>query len=188
MLHATELLSAIDFATRAHNGQMRSGTNWPYIVHPIEVAWILSAHWSNAPVELLQAGVLHDVLEDTPTKYGDIASSFGSLVAGIVQEVTDDQALTKKEQRAALLLKIPTMSDLAKLVKLADGISNVRATNRHCPEGWSRSLKLAYVKTCEKVSMACRDEGMPVSFNLASTFDVEVQAARKRLKKENYVS
>ena len=34
---------AIEFAAKAHEGQLRKGTKKPYIVHPIEVSEIVSA-------------------------------------------------------------------------------------------------------------------------------------------------
>ena len=34
---------AVIFATNAHNGQTRKGTNLPFIIHPLEVAAIVAA-------------------------------------------------------------------------------------------------------------------------------------------------
>ena len=58
----TLLDKAIIFATKAHSGAKRKGTNVPYIVHPIEAAAIVSAMTDDQ--EIIAAAVLHDVLED----------------------------------------------------------------------------------------------------------------------------
>ena len=53
---------AVKFATQAHAGQKRKGTNLPFIIHPLEVASIVAAMTTDE--EMLCAAVLHDVLED----------------------------------------------------------------------------------------------------------------------------
>ena len=61
---------AIIFATRAHSGATRKGTNIPYIVHPIEAAAIVSAMTDDE--EVIAAAILHDVLEDTDATWDDL--------------------------------------------------------------------------------------------------------------------
>lgn len=188
------VLRTIDFAIRKHNGQIRSGTDFPYIIHPVDVALILCEHGETSH-RLIAAAVLHDTLEDTTATYDELEARFGELVAKLVLEVTDDQSLTKKEQREALLRKIPNMSADACLLKMADGISNVRSVSLDCPADWSRSLKLAYVKTCEKVGKACAARWIELrgwefathaGHALAHTHAQAVADAKERLKKENY--
>ena len=84
---------AIDLAKRAHAGQMRRGSETPYIVHPLRVALILLdvAEQKDAPV--ICAGVLHDVLEDSDTPQDDIEDDFGPQVLDMVL------ALTHPDQR-----------------------------------------------------------------------------------------
>ena len=53
---------AIEFATKAHEGQMRKGTKRPYIVHPMEVGDIVSSMTRDE--EIISAAVLHDTIED----------------------------------------------------------------------------------------------------------------------------
>ena len=53
---------AIEFATRAHEGQFRKGTKRPYIVHPIEVGDIVSQMTDDE--EIICAAILHDTIED----------------------------------------------------------------------------------------------------------------------------
>ena len=49
---------AVIFATNAHNGQTRKGTNLPFIIHPLEVAAIVAA--MTLDEDMLCAAVLHD--------------------------------------------------------------------------------------------------------------------------------
>ena len=51
---------AIEFAAKAHEGQLRKGTKKPYIVHPIEVSEIVSAMTDDE--EVICAAVLHDTI------------------------------------------------------------------------------------------------------------------------------
>ena len=52
---------AVIYATNAHNGQTRKGTNLPFIIHPMEVAAIVAA--MTLDQDMLCAAVLHDVVE-----------------------------------------------------------------------------------------------------------------------------
>ena len=73
-----KIQEAIIFATLAHEGQKRKGTDIPYIVHPMEVMQILTECHCNDDVVI--AGILHDTLEDTKTVPADIEKKFGSAV------------------------------------------------------------------------------------------------------------
>ena len=53
---------AMKFATRAHEGQFRKGTQRPYIVHPVEVSEIVAEMTDDEDV--ICAAVLHDTIED----------------------------------------------------------------------------------------------------------------------------
>jgi len=175
-----DLMRAIDFAMVKHHGQLRSGTNRPYIVHPLAVARIVSAYTQDLVV--LRAAILHDVIEDTDTKPSELEELFGSKVTSVVMELTDDHRLSKKEQREHLFAHAHEKSWEARMVKIADGISNVSDTGPGAPEGWSRSLKLAYVKTCAKVTEACVRGGDIPPLLHQKMLD-EVHAARIRLAK-----
>ena len=65
-----KLKKAIEFATKAHEGQVRKYTGEPYIVHPLEVAEIVKT--VEHTEEMLMAAVLHDTVEDTDTTIEDI--------------------------------------------------------------------------------------------------------------------
>ena len=81
--------SALVFATAAHAavGQMRKYSDDPYIVHPIRVA-VTVAKFGGTD-EMIAAAYLHDVVEDTGVSIEDILDMFGSVVAVIVDGLTD---------------------------------------------------------------------------------------------------
>lgn len=80
-----ELEHAIDFATKAHSGQMRRSGE-PYIIHPLAVADSL-IDWG-MDIDTVLAGILHDTVEDTEATLNDIENLFGGSVAFLVDGVT----------------------------------------------------------------------------------------------------
>ena len=116
---------AADFAELAHKGQFRKYTHEPYIVHPKEVARIVSI--VTPDLNVVAAAWLHDVVEDTPTTIETIDSEFNSRVAKLVSEVTNvgagrgNRAARKRLEREHLAQACPD----AKTIKLADILDNV---------------------------------------------------------------
>jgi RelA/SpoT family (p)ppGpp synthetase len=78
-------LKALDLALTAHDGQTRKSGE-PYIVHPILVAAI-TAKVSNDET-MVQAALLHDVVEDTSFTIEDLEIAFGNDVAHMVEGLT----------------------------------------------------------------------------------------------------
>ena len=124
------------FATAAHAafGQVRNYTFEPYIVHPAEVVFIVSAvpHTN----EMLCAAWLHDTVEDTGVSIVDIQVEFGNEVAHLVGWLTN---VSKPEDgnrafRKALDREHIAMAPAAaQTVKLADLISNSLGIMQHDP-------------------------------------------------------
>src|SRR5919106_6968513 len=77
---------ALAFADQRHAGQLREIDDLPFVTHPLEVACLL--HEAGYSDEVVAAGVLHDVLEDTDAERGDIETRFGRRVAELVDAVT----------------------------------------------------------------------------------------------------
>ncbi|XP_075912721.1 guanosine-3',5'-bis(diphosphate) 3'-pyrophosphohydrolase MESH1 isoform X1 [Petromyzon marinus] len=135
---AAAILKAADFAAQKHRDQRRKdpqGT--PYINHPLGVAHILSGEGGVDDVAVLQAGLLHDTLEDTETSVAELVDAFGPQVATFVSEVSDDRSLTQAERKSQAVLRAPRLSPGAKAVALADKIYNLRDLNRCTPQGWT---------------------------------------------------
>jgi len=120
------VFEAIEFAARAHAGQVRKGTRLPYIIHPLSVARILIEQ--DQPDTTVVAGILHDVIEDTPVTREDIQADFGTLVADVVAAVSEpDKALAWEDRKRGTLETIRSGSEAAVWVELADKLDNVRS-------------------------------------------------------------
>lgn len=114
------------FAREAHKGQLRRNSKLPYHTHPEAVAAIVAA--AGLPEEAVAAAHLHDVLEDTPTPYSELAGLFGRRVADLVVEVTKpykDKNRPKPERMVMAREHYAKASYLGKSIKLADVIHNV---------------------------------------------------------------
>lgn len=158
-------LSAIaDFAVAAHAGQLRKGGDQPYIVHPAAVAATLEYYYPECP-ELIAAGWLHDVLEDTPIRPEQIAELAGERVLSLVHAVTKERGVVWSLDGAE--------DDVLRL-KAADALDNVEATSADLMiEGehvWhhfagGRERKLAYYRGLVETISGRLDE--PLSERLA---------------------
>jgi (p)ppGpp synthase/HD superfamily hydrolase len=158
MLEGLRLVSeAADLAARRHNGMARKGRgNEPYINHLAEVANLLAIATEGRDAGLVAAGWLHDTVEDTATTEYELAATFGNRVAALVVEVTDDMTLPKAERRQRQIIEAPHKSPGAKLIKIADKISNIRARILPEPTPEERDDLIDYVAWAEKVVAGCR--------------------------------
>lgn len=80
------IYKARQYATEKHGKTGKLYNGKAYIVHPRKVAKLLKE--SGADVNLIAAGWLHDILEDTNTQYEELRATFGSDIADLVVEVT----------------------------------------------------------------------------------------------------
>jgi (p)ppGpp synthase/HD superfamily hydrolase len=116
---------ALEFAANRHAGQTRNGDSVPFVTHPLEVACLL--HEAGYSDEVVAAGVLHDVLEDTATRREDLERRFGEEVARLVEAVSDDPSIEDYGQRkAALREQVARSGECAAAVFAADKISKAR--------------------------------------------------------------
>jgi (p)ppGpp synthase/HD superfamily hydrolase len=119
------LHNAIVFAARKHNGQLRKGTDIPYIAHLMEVMQILIEN--NCREEVIIAGILHDTLEDTETTPDEIRKLFGKTVLSIIQSETEDKSLSWLERKSITINHLSSANIETKLVCCADKLSNIRS-------------------------------------------------------------
>lgn len=160
------LLDAAHYATLRHHGQKRKGAaDLPYAAHVLDVARRL-AEARPKDETLILAGVLHDVVEDTPGTREEIAARFGEAVAALVMEVTDDKSLPKAERKRRQVEEAAGKSDAAKRLKLADKASNLAALAESPPD-WSLKKRRAYMAWACEVVDALRgvDEGLEAAFD-----------------------
>ena len=119
---------AVRLALKAHNGQVRKGGDGqvPYAVHPIHMAIMLAGFGLDDAV--IQAALLHDVVEDCDGyESSDISREFGTRVAGIVAELTEDKALSWSERKEAGIAHVAGMSSDATSVKAVDSMHNLES-------------------------------------------------------------
>jgi (p)ppGpp synthase/HD superfamily hydrolase len=154
---AAALLKAATFAAHRHRHQRRKDADAsPYINHPIEVAEILARIGGVDDVTVLQAALLHDTVEDTQTSPDELKREFGSTVRKLVEEVTDDQALPRAERKRLQIEHAPHLSARAKLIEVADKISNVREMMCTPPKAWDQRRRVEYLDWAAKVVAGCR--------------------------------
>lgn len=177
MRHDLALVAeAADFAARKHEGQKRKGAaGEPYVNHLAEVAFLLASTAEIPDAELVAAGWLHDTIEDVGVTEMELTQLFGPRVACIVVEVTDDKSLRKDERKRLQVVNTPRKSREARLLKLADKTSNLRALADSPPARWEIARCEAYVVWAEQVAASCRG----LNILLERHFDAASAQARR---------
>lgn len=153
MTTLTKVNKALEFATKAHEGQKRKVSGLPYIVHPTAVANTVKNMFDiyngkgfeiggelvfqSSPQKDIEAVIcaayLHDVVEDCGIPIDTIEEEFGTEIAKLVYELTEltseinDTIVAQLRRHEKWLLnktKIKNMSEGAAIVKLADRLDN----------------------------------------------------------------
>ena len=149
--HPSDDISMIEKAYKiayaAHEGQVRKSGE-PYIIHPLCVAIILAD--LELDKETIEAGLLHDVVEDTIMTEEEIEKEFGPDVALLVDGVTklqqinfpsdkgngDNKPADQQEMQAENLRKmfLAMAKDIRVImIKLADRLHNMRTLKYQPP-------------------------------------------------------
>jgi (p)ppGpp synthase/HD superfamily hydrolase len=117
--------AALRFAQRRHAGQYREIDHAPFVDHPIEVGRLLC--WDGQSEEVIAAGLLHDVLEKTPTTGTELERRFGTRIVRLVESVSDDPSVTDYESRKRELRhRVAQAEPDTRAVFAADKIAKVR--------------------------------------------------------------
>ena len=120
---------AYEFAKKEHGDQCRRSGE-PYIIHPLEVAYILAE--LEMDEDTICAALLHDVVEDTPVTNKNIEDMFGTSVAEMVAGVTKLNSLSYSSAQERQVEDYRKMflamgKDIRViLIKLADRLHNMR--------------------------------------------------------------
>jgi (p)ppGpp synthase/HD superfamily hydrolase len=123
------LEEAMRFAAKAHLGQMRKGSGTPYFEHVVAVALIVDR--LGFPEDVVIAGLLHDVVEDTAATLEDLAIRFGKEVSELVRHCTEiktDEQGNKRpwiDRKRDHLAAIALAPDEARAIILADKLHNL---------------------------------------------------------------
>lgn len=136
---------AYEVALNSH-GDQRRRSGEPYIIHPLCVAIILAE--LELDKESIAAGLLHDVLEDTPMTLKELIGIFGEEIAFLVDGVTKltqiNWDMDKIEIQAENLRKmfLAMAKDIRVImVKLADRLHNMRTGQFWKPETQKQKAK-----------------------------------------------
>lgn len=170
---------ALEFARTAHGEQQRKYTREAYIEHPKRVAQMVKT--VPHTTEMVCAAYLHDVVEDTPVTIKEIEQEFGTKVAVMVQELTDEyikenyQHLNRKTRKKKEVERQAMMSPEAKTIKLADVVDNTRDILKN-----DRDFARKYVPEMEALTEALQGG----NFKLLMRACYEVQRGKIELKKE----
>ena len=129
--------ASYEFAKKQHGDQRRKSGE-PYITHPLAVAQIV-AEELHLDSESIEAALLHDVIEDTPATYEDVAKLTSPTVADLVEGVsklTRIQYATKEDEQMENLRKmlIAMSKDIRViLIKISDRLHNMRTMEYQSP-------------------------------------------------------
>lgn len=125
----SDMRKAADFALEAHRGQMRKIDGSPYVIHLFDVAEILLN--AQASENLVIAGILHDILEDTPQTDKDILALFPpakgqDILRIILADNESDKSASWLERKTETITYAKNSDDEEGLLLIcADKISNL---------------------------------------------------------------
>lgn len=127
--------NAVRFAAERHSGAKRKSGTLPYLLHPMEVAVIVSSMADDE--EILAAAVLHDTVEDTDTTLAELEELFGPRVAGFVASETENKRPEMSADLSWRIRKEESLDELrnatdpaVKILWLGDKLSNIRSLYR----------------------------------------------------------
>ena len=132
---------AYHFAKKYHEGQTRKSGH-PFLHHCVEVARLLAQLRMDHTT--VAAGLLHDLIEDTPATYADVAGQFGDKIAHLIDGVTkiDQLNYESREARQAETYRkmlLSMVKDIrVMLIKLVDRLHNMRTLEHMKPETQER--------------------------------------------------
>lgn len=185
------------FSAKVHQGQLRSSGE-PYLIHPIEVAGILTQLRLDTPSVI--TGLLHDTVEDTLTTLEEIRQYFGDEISALVDGVTkiskmhfaSDEERQAENFRKVLLAMSKDIRVI--LVKLSDRLHNMR-TLEHLPvekrESISKETLEIYAPIAHRLGISwMRSELEDLSFRFLENdryFELQEQIQNRIQEREKYV-
>lgn len=168
-----QIEEALLYATIMHTGATRKGTRIPYILHPAEVAQIVSTMTDD--IDIITASVLHDVVEDTEGTLVEIEKRFGKRVAELVDADTEirKEMDTWQVRKGRSIAKLQNTKDRgARMIWLGDKLSNIRSIHRQADEMGSDVWQLFHEKDPQLHRWYYKTiaEALEVDFNKTAAF------------------
>ena len=118
--------NAIRFAAVKHAGQVRKGTDIPYISHPLAVGMMLQK--AGEQEEVVAAGILHDTIEDTEATKEEVSGVFGEQVLLLILAASEpDKSLPWEERKRHTVLQLASRSREELAIIVADKLHNLRS-------------------------------------------------------------
>ena len=168
---------ALAYAEGRHFGQTRDVEDIPFVTHPVEVASLL--HEAGYSDEVVAAGVLHDVLEDTDAERAELDVRFGPAVAWLVSAVSEDPAIEDRaERKAALRRQVADAGERAAAIFAADKVSKARELRARASRGELKDGDRTKLDHYEQ-SLAMLDELIP-GHDLVDQLRAELEALHAR--------
>ncbi|MBQ6937983.1 MAG: bifunctional (p)ppGpp synthetase/guanosine-3',5'-bis(diphosphate) 3'-pyrophosphohydrolase [Clostridia bacterium] len=191
------LYKAYQRCREEHSNQLRHSGE-PYFVHPYEVACILAD--MELDCEAIMAGLLHDVIEDTPFGYEQMKNEFGEQVAMLVEGVTKldkIKCISKEEAQIENLRKMffAMAEDIrVVLIKLADKLHNMRTLKHMKPEKQLEKAKealdvyapLAYRLGISKIKIELEDLALK-HLDSVAYYEIVDGLSQKQSERDAYV-
>ena len=137
-------LTAVSYMSTMHAGQLRKDGETPYASHPMRVAAILMLGFGVDDAEILTAGVLHDVMEDTLADFDEVEERFGQKVALYVAALSKDKRLPEAERERKYMEQLIAAPLAVKLCKLADSYDNLLNS-----EGLSKKQQMKAIRKAD---------------------------------------
>lgn len=122
------LADAVEFARERHDGQLRKGAEEPYVNHLLRTGLLLLEVAEQRDANVLCAGVLHDVLEDTPASLDEVEDHFGHRVGDLVRALTHPPRRAGESKHARNLRWFEALRWEGRdvhIVKSADRLDNI---------------------------------------------------------------
>ena len=124
---------ALEYAAKMHRKQTRRDRVTPYILHPIAVSEIVRSWGYDVRYQVV--ALLHDTLEDTKAKEEEILE-FGEDILEAVKLLTKNEDMKAEDE--GVYLDSLIINDMAKVVKAADKIHNMREVMLTDDKEWAK--------------------------------------------------
>lgn len=144
----------------------------------VELVRILQEEGGEPDPYLTLAAILRDTLQSTSTTEDEILKVFGSEVAYIVAELTENPKFSAITRRTLRLQRVPSMSRKAKLIAFAEIIETIRQVGgKAAPKSWTARHKQDYFEWAEKIVAAFGN----LNTTLLAVFAAELESAKLSL-------